>query len=76
MWDIVSDTLALVSFYKIQSADKFFFDDGFKFQWRNGDVSDPATGQKCTVITGPSAYGNPSRANVTTLVYAYAWPAA
>jgi hypothetical protein len=48
------------------------FNDGFKFQWRNGDITDPTTGQKCIVMEG-KPIGTPSAINVTTLVYAYTW---
>jgi len=68
-----SAQLSLVSFYKLHSHDMFFFNDGFLFRWRNGDITDPTTGQKCTALTG-SPIGTPSRANVTTLTYAYTWP--
>ena len=67
-----SDTLSLVSFFKIHSHDLFVFNDGFKFVWRNGDIQG-ADGQKCTALTG-TTIGTPSRANVSTLVYAYTWP--
>ena len=75
VWDLTPE-LALVSFYKLHHHDPYFFDDGFRFQWRNGDTTDPATGQKCINVVGNSAYGNPSYANVSTLVYAYTWPSA
>ena len=42
------------------------------YQWRNGDVTDAATGEKCTAVHG-EVIGDPSRANVSTLVYAYVW---
>jgi hypothetical protein len=61
-----------VSFYKLHHRDPFFFNDGFMFQWRNGDITDPKTGEKCTAQTG-SPIGTPSAANVSTLVYAYTW---
>ena len=31
---------SLVSFYKLHYRDPFFFNDGFKFQWRNGDITE------------------------------------
>jgi hypothetical protein len=66
------DPISRVSFYKLHHKDPFFFNDGFRFQWRNGDVTDPATGEKCTAIKG-DVIGTPSTANVSTLVYAYVW---
>lgn len=65
-------TTSRVSFYKLHHRDPFFFNDGFRFQWRNGDVTDPATGEKCIAIHG-KVIGTPSPANVSTLVYAYVW---
>mmetsp|Transcript_29310 Transcript_29310/g.63193 ORF Transcript_29310/g.63193 Transcript_29310/m.63193 type:complete len:210 (-) Transcript_29310:26-655(-) len=66
------DTESRVSFYKLHTRDPFFFDDGFLFRWRNGDITDDETGEKCTAAKG-SPIGTPSAANVTTLVYAYVW---
>jgi hypothetical protein len=45
---------------------------GFLFRWRNGDITDPATGEKCIVMEG-TPIGTPSEINVTTLTYAYTW---
>lgn len=67
-----SSNQSLVSFYKLHHRDPFFFNDGFKFQWRNGDITDPASGEKCIVMEG-KPIGTPSAVNVTTLVYAYTW---
>ena len=63
-----------MAFYKLHHRDPYFFNDGFKFEWRNGDITDPTTGEKCIVMDGPPAYGTPAHVNVTTLVYAYTWP--
>eukprot|EP01116_Phalansterium_solitarium_P018921 TRINITY_DN515_c0_g1_i3.p1 TRINITY_DN515_c0_g1~~TRINITY_DN515_c0_g1_i3.p1 ORF type:complete len:355 (-),score=107.82 TRINITY_DN515_c0_g1_i3:604-1668(-) len=71
VWNISAE-LSRISFYKLHHRDPVFFRDGFRFSWRNGDVSDPATGQKCTSING-NVVGVPTAANVTTLVYAYTW---
>ena len=65
--------LSLVSFYKLHHKDPLFFSDGATFQWRNGDITDPATGQKCTLRDG-KPIGTPSAVNASTLVYAYVWP--
>ena len=62
-----------IAFYKLHHRDPYFFRDGFKFMWRNGDITDPKTGQKCIAQTGTPAYGSPAHVNVTTLVYAYTW---
>ena len=42
------------------------------FAGRNGDVTDPGSGEKCITLDG-ATIGHPSRANVSTLVYAYTW---
>lgn len=70
-----SAELSLVSFFKIHSRDLVLFNDGMAFIWRNGDITDPQTGEKCTAMTG-SPIGTPSRANVSTLAYVYTWPSA
>jgi len=62
--------ISKISFYKIHHRDPIFFDNGFRFEWRNGDVTDPATGEKCTQITGDTI-GTPGISNVSTLVYMY-----
>ena len=35
--------------YRVHEFDPFFFSNGFRFEWRNGDVQDPTTGLKCTL---------------------------
>ena len=67
-----SAELSLVSFFKLHHRDPFFFNNGFKFQWRNGDITDPTTGEKCIMMEG-KPIGTPSNINVTTLTYAYTW---
>ena len=71
VWD-TGPSLNRVSFYKLHHRDPFFFNDGFAFRWRNGDVSDKTTGEKCTSIDG-NVIGNPVHAHVSTLVYVYTW---
>lgn len=61
-----------VSFYKLHHRDPLVFAAGLRMQWRNGDVTDVATGEKCTSLTG-SLIGSPGISNVSTLVYAYTW---
>jgi hypothetical protein len=70
-----SPELSRVSFFKLHHRDPVLFRDGFKFQWRNGDVTDPATGEKCTRVNGTAMF-NPTPANVSTLAYVYTWPSA
>lgn len=61
-----------ISFFKLHHQDPVFFRDGFRFTWRNGDVTDPQTGEKCTVISG-TPIGSPGVSNVSTLAYVYTW---
>jgi len=42
------------SAYRMHMTDPVTFRDGFRMDWRNGDVSDPATGLKCTQLKGAS----------------------
>jgi len=72
VWDLSSEANH-VAFYKLHHRDPYLFDDGFVLQWRNGDITDPKTGQKCISMKGSPAYGTPAMVNVTTLVYAYTW---
>jgi len=71
VWE-TSATLSHISFYKLHHRDPIFFRDGMSFVWRNGDITDPATGQKCIAMTG-TPIALPTPANVTTLAYAYTW---
>jgi len=61
-----------ISFYKLHHRDPIFFADGFKFEWRNGDVSDVVTGEKCTAING-RIIAHPGVSNVTSIVYLYTY---
>jgi len=62
--------ISKISFYKLHHRDPIFYSSGFSFTWRNGDITDPKTGEKCTQMTG-SPIGRPGVSNVTTLVYVY-----
>jgi hypothetical protein len=65
-------TPSRISFYKLHHRDPIFFTDGLRFEWRNGDVTDPKTGEKC-ITTGGQTIGRPGISNVSTLVYVYVW---
>jgi len=64
--------ISRISFYKLHHRDPIFFNNGFRFEWRNGDITDPKTGEKCTATTG-TPLGKPGISNVTTLVYIYTY---
>ena len=53
--------------------DPLVFQGGAKMRWRNGDVTDPTTGLKCTLESGGKAVGSPTTSNVTTLAWVYVW---
>lgn len=66
------DTPSHVSFYKLHHRDPIFFNNDFRMEWRNGDITDPVTGEKC-ISTSGEPIGKPGVSNVTTLVYYYVW---
>jgi len=61
-----------ISFYKLHFKDPILFTNGFQFDWRNGDITDPKTGEKCISMTG-NPIGRPGISNVTTITYVYTW---
>ena len=67
-----SPELSRISFYKTHHRDPLYFRNGFRLEWRNGDITDPATGEKCYALNGTALF-NPTPANVSTLAYAYTW---
>lgn len=72
----VNSSIAQVSVYRNFITDVFPFtgSGGLNLTWRNGDVTDPATGLKCTSQTG-NTVGSPGPANVTTYSWLYTFPA-
>jgi len=60
------------SAYRFHEMDPLWFDDGFKFVWRNGDLLDPA-GIKCMMESGGSIAGSPTQSNVTAYAWVYTW---
>ena len=71
----VNDSAAELSAYRLHENDGLFFTNGFRFVWRNGDVSDPKTGYKCTLESGGDPAGSPTKSLVNTYTWAYVWPA-
>ena len=59
--------------YRFFEMDPIVFSDGFRFQWRNGDVTDPATGLKCTLEVGGEAVGSPTASNISSYAWYYTW---
>mmetsp|Transcript_38417 Transcript_38417/g.96643 ORF Transcript_38417/g.96643 Transcript_38417/m.96643 type:complete len:438 (-) Transcript_38417:49-1362(-) len=60
------------SAYRFHTADPLPFDDGFVFQWRNGDSMDPS-GHKCTMQSGGTPVGSPTVSQVQTYAWVYVW---
>jgi hypothetical protein len=58
--------------YRFHEQDPIVFQDGMRFQWRNGDVTDTATGLKCTQLKGELC-GNPQVSNVKAYSWLYVW---
>lgn len=59
--------------YRFHEMDPIVFSDGVRLQWRNGDVTDTATGLKCTLETGGKVVGHPTASNVTSYAWVYTW---
>jgi hypothetical protein len=62
-----------LSAFRLHDQDPLGFSDGVRLVWRNGDVTDPSTGLKCTLETGGNVVGSPTAANVTIYGWAYVW---
>jgi len=68
---VVKDGHVELSAYRLHDADPIFFQNGFRFEWRVGDVSD-ARGLKCTSVKGSPA-GSPQPTAVTAYTWVYIW---
>jgi hypothetical protein len=69
---ITNVNLTQVSYYRLYDLDTIFFTDGFRFQWRNGDVYD-GNGYKCILESGGTKVGNPLATTITSYVWYYTW---
>ncbi|CAF1423566.1 unnamed protein product [Adineta steineri] len=58
--------------YRMHDLDPVFFTNGFRFDWRNGDVVDDR-GFKCIVDKGGHVVGSPTQSNVTSYAWVYVW---
>lgn len=61
-----------ISFFKLHHREPMIFTNGFRFNIRNGDVTDPKTGEKCANPNG-DIIGKPGVSDISTLVYVYTW---
>lgn len=59
--------------YRFHEMDPLVFKDGVRMQWRNGDVTDPATGLKCTLEKGGGVIGSPGPSQLTSYAWVYTW---
>lgn len=53
--------------------DPLVFSDGFRLQWRNGDMNDPHSGLKCFTETGGNVVGSPTATDVISYAWVYVW---
>ena len=60
------------SAYRMHDIDPIFFTDGFRYDWRNGDVVDDR-GFKCIIDQGGRMVGNPTQSIVTAYTWVYVW---
>lgn len=68
----VSRSLLQWSAYRMHDLDPIFFENGFRFEWRNGDVLDDR-GFKCLVYQEGNAIGAPTQSIVTSYAWVYTW---
>ena len=59
--------------YRVHEMDPLAFHGGVRMRWRNGDVTDPSTGLKCTLASGGTTVGAPTASNVTAYAWVYVW---
>eukprot|EP00730_Choanoeca_flexa_P015451 TRINITY_DN7097_c0_g1_i1.p1 TRINITY_DN7097_c0_g1~~TRINITY_DN7097_c0_g1_i1.p1 ORF type:complete len:442 (+),score=76.10 TRINITY_DN7097_c0_g1_i1:28-1326(+) len=67
-----NDTLTW-SAYRFHEQDPLPFSNGFRLQWRNGDMDNPVTGNKCFTQSGGRVVGHPTVSQVTTYAWVYVW---
>lgn len=68
-----SDGVTKWSGYRYHDMDPIVFQNGMRFQWRNGDVTDPATGLKCILEKNGTLIGNPQKSHIKAYVWVYVW---
>ena len=57
--------------YRFHEMDPIVYSNGMRLQWRNGDVTDEATGLKCTLQTGGIVNGKLGVSQLTSLMWVY-----
>ncbi len=68
----ISSSLLEWSAYRTHEVDPIFFYNGFRFEWRNGDVVDDR-GFKCVVDQGGYVTALSTQSNVTSYTWVYVW---
>lgn len=68
----LSQTSLEWSAYRMHDLDPIFFNNGFRFEWRNGDVVDDR-GFKCIVDQGGHVVGSPTESTVSSYAWVYVW---
>jgi hypothetical protein len=61
------------SAYRLHEMDPLFFNDGFRFVWRNGDVIDGKTGFKCLTEGVDGDPLAPTNSTVNAYTFIYTW---
>ena len=69
----VNGSAAQWSGYRFHEMDPIVFNEGMRFQWRNGDRSDSVSKLKCTTLTGGTINGNPQVSELLALMWVYQW---
>eukprot|EP00730_Choanoeca_flexa_P019389 TRINITY_DN9469_c0_g1_i2.p1 TRINITY_DN9469_c0_g1~~TRINITY_DN9469_c0_g1_i2.p1 ORF type:complete len:435 (+),score=76.26 TRINITY_DN9469_c0_g1_i2:92-1396(+) len=62
-----------VAAYRFHEQDPVPFNNGFRLQWRNGDMKDPQSGIKCNTWQGGDVVGHPHPSFVQSYVWLYVW---
>lgn len=68
----VNSTSVEWSAYRMHDLDPIFFKNGFRFEWRNGDVVDDR-GFKCLLNQGGHVVGSPTQSTITSYAWVYLW---
>jgi hypothetical protein len=61
-----------LSAYRMHDLDPIFFKNGFRVEWRNGDVLDDRS-FKCILDQGGHVVGSPTQSNITSYAWVYIW---
>jgi hypothetical protein len=60
-------------FRRFHDQDPVPFTNGFRLQWRNGDIRSATDGVKCFTLSGGTVVGHPTVAEVHSYVWLYVW---